>query len=327
MVIVIFKGGCVENSRRIQLMMTYSLVQLNEEQIHRFKEDGFLVIENFIDKELVVSLREKVEPLFYGDFETGVIPDDWQWRPGLSRPNAPRIIVNAWKSDLTIASVSLSAEVGRLCATLGGWLGTRIGHDSVWMKIPGADKIALHQDSRYIDFIQPRQMITCWIALDDTNAANGTIEYVRGSHKWPLAKVDSNEDYRWSSRWSDSLDAPVIQDYQYEMKRVAAAVGVSDFEIVKVEVPAGSCVFHHGDTWHGSGSNETQHQIRRSLAIFTLSSNAQFCGKGRLIMGRYKRIDDTTMDESFFPILWSKDGYRSPFLSTYCTDALQALSV
>ena len=29
---------------------------------------------------------------------------------------------------------------------------------------------------------------------------------------------------------------------------------------------------------------------------------------------RYKRMQDDTMDESFFPILWSRTGYRTPHL-------------
>ncbi|MDJ0690770.1 MAG: phytanoyl-CoA dioxygenase family protein [Xenococcaceae cyanobacterium MO_188.B32] len=303
--------------------MVYSPVYFSEEQIYRFKKNGFLVVENFIDSELAAVLRDRVEPLFHGNFETGIIPDEWQWRPGLSRSNASRIIVNAWKSDLTIASVALSAEIGRLCATLAGWQGARIGHDSVWMKVPGSGKIALHQDARYLDYINPRQMITCWIALDDTRVENGTIEYVLGSHRWPLAKLEPTEDYHWSSRWSDNADAPVIQDYHYEMKRVATVIGVAQPEIVKIEIPAGSCIFHHGDIWHGSGENITPNEIRRALTIFTLSSDACFHEKGgRQLMGRYKRFGDKSMDESFFPILWTENNYRSSFLVDYCQDAL-----
>ena len=35
------------------------------------------------------------------------------------------------------------------------------------------------------------------------------------------------------------------------------------------------------------------------------------------IYNRYKRVGDETMEESFFPILWREDGYRSPFLAEY----------
>jgi phytanoyl-CoA hydroxylase len=43
---------------------------------------------------------------------------------------------------------------------------------------------------------------------------------------------------------------------------------------------------------------------------------------GGYIYGRYKRVGETAMDESFFPVLWSTDGTRSTWLSAYCQDAL-----
>ncbi len=48
-------------------------------------------------------------------------------------------------------------------------------------------------------------------------------------------------------------------------------------------------------------------------------AEAQFSDRpGGYIVRRYQRCGETTMDESFFPILWSKDGHRTPWLETYC---------
>ena len=35
------------------------------------------------------------------------------------------------------------------------------------------------------------------------------------------------------------------------------------------------------------------------------------------IYSRYKRFGDDTMDETFFPVTWRNDGYRSPFIEPY----------
>jgi hypothetical protein len=32
-------------------------------------------------------------------------------------------------------------------------------------------------------------------------------------------------------------------------------------------------------------------------------------------------MGDTSMDESFFPILWTRDGYRTPWLDDYMARA------
>ncbi|MBE9179810.1 phytanoyl-CoA dioxygenase family protein [Oculatella sp. LEGE 06141] len=285
-------------------------IQLTAEAIERFHRDGFLVVENLLDADLARRVGDRIEPLFHGKFETGIYPDEWHWRAGLSLPDVTREICNAWKSDLAIASIALSAEIGRLSATLAGWNGARIGQDSVWMKPAGAKEVALHQDGTYISYIDPPEMITCWIALDDVTAEIGTIEYVPGSHQWALITQ------------MGEFHAP-HSDYRSAMHRAAAEAGVTNPTVVPIEMAAGSCVIHHGKTWHGSDKNRSPDRTRRSLAVHTLSSEAQFQPTGAAyIYGRYKRVGDTTMDENFFPILWTKDGYRSPHLADYCDDAI-----
>ena len=32
------------------------------------------------------------------------------------------------------------------------------------------------------------------------------------------------------------------------------------------------------------------------------------------VYSRYRRVDDLALDESFFPIVWRRDGYRTPWL-------------
>jgi len=286
-------------------------IQLTEEQIARFQADGFLVVEDLLDADLAKRVYDRIEPLFHGQFETGIYPDEWHWRPGMSLPDITREICNAWKCDLTLASVALSSEIGRLTATLGGWPGARIGQDSVWMKPPGAKEVALHQDGTYISvYVQPAETITCWIALDDVTAEMGTIEYVPGSHRWEL-QTQKGE-----------FHAPDA-NYRTAMYQAAHEAGVSQPEVVPIELSAGSCVIHHGQTWHGSGKNHHRDRSRLSLAVHTLSSEATFQPTGAgYIYGRYKRANDLTMDENFFPILWTQDGYRSPHLADYCQDAL-----
>ncbi|MBF2000070.1 MAG: phytanoyl-CoA dioxygenase family protein [Synechococcales cyanobacterium M58_A2018_015] len=293
--------------------MNNNSTPITDAQIQQFQADGFLVIERFLDADWVARLVSKIEPLFAGHFETGMYPDEWYWRPGLSLPDVTREMCNVWKCDRTVASVVLSAEIGRISALLAGWPGARIGQDSLWFKPAGGKAVALHQDATYISYIDPPEMITCWIALDDTHRDTGTIEYVRGSHRWEL--VTEIGDFH----------APE-HDYRATMMRAAAKAGLANPDIVPVEIPAGGCVFHHGWMWHGSGPNQRTDRVRRSLGIHTLSSAAQFRDtQPGYIYGRYKRIGDSTMDESFFPILWTRDGYRSPHLKDYCGDALTIL--
>ena len=69
-------------------------------------------------------------------------------------------------------------------AELSGWSGARICQDNVIWKPAGAKALGYHQDDSYAKWFTPSHMATCWIALDDTSAVGGTIEYARGSHRW-----------------------------------------------------------------------------------------------------------------------------------------------
>jgi len=116
-------------------------ISLTPAQIQQFENDGFLIIENFLTSDFAQQLAERIERLFYGEFETGIYPDEWYWRPGMSLDHVTREMCNAWKSDRLIASLVLSQEIGRLSATLAGWTGARIGQDSMWLKPPGATSL------------------------------------------------------------------------------------------------------------------------------------------------------------------------------------------
>lgn len=279
------------------------MFKLTQDHIDQFDRDGFVIIHNVLTAAQVEAARARFEPLFSGTFETGLYPDEWNWRMGRDRDDLTRQICNGWKSDRTIASIVLDRDVGEACARLRRWPGARIGQDNVIWKPPGARPLGFHQDDSYTKWFVPSGMNTCWITLDDTRAHQGTIEYVRGSHKWPVAPP---------IRQFHAPDDPLFDLYP-----AAEAAGVKDPEIVPIEIPAGSCVIHHGQTWHGSRDNKGTHP-RRSVIAHCISSAAAFHPKYiSYIYSRYKRVGSAEMDESFFPVIWREDGYRTPWLDSY----------
>ena len=143
----------------------------------------------------------------------------------MHRADLTRQICNAWKSDRGIADVVLRPDIGRACARLGGWPGARLSQDNVLWKPPGGKALGFHQDSSYEQWAVPSEWVSCWIALEDTTAAQGTVEYVRGSH-------------RWSRRWGMIEEFHGPDDPHAELRLAAAAHGVEP-EFVPVEVPAG----------------------------------------------------------------------------------------
>jgi hypothetical protein len=55
-----------------------------------------------------------------------------------------------------------------------------------------------------------------------------------------------------------------------------------------------------------------------------LPANARFSDRpGGYIYRRYQRTGDPTLDESYFPILWSRSGQRTTWIENYCSSGLR----
>ena len=291
--------------------MTYPL-QFTQAQIDQFRDRGFLILEKFLDLDQVEQLDDRLDPLFATQLETGIYPDEWHGRPGLSQPNATRQMSGLWRCDRTVASFSLSAEIARLNATLAGWSGGRFALDSCWIKPPNAPEVSFHRNNTLVSSIAPSSTVTCWIALNNATAAAGTLEFVPGSHHW-----DCHDRFRF-------LHAPQ-DDYRQPLWDAAREAGEPDPTIVSAELPPGGCLFMDGNLWHGSGRNTTVDLTRRSFSISTFPLDICFRSPGvgtGYIFSRYRRFGSSEVDESFFPTLWTSDGYRAPMVTDYCTDAL-----
>lgn len=272
----------------------------------RFDADGFVIADRLIDPAAIPNLHRAFDDLFNGAFETGVPPDEVNWQAGSSDPSLSRQICNGWKANRDIARVVLDEQLGRSIAALSGWSGVRIMIDNVIWKAPNTLSLGYHQDDAFLRWFTPGEIITCWIALDDTTASGGTIEFARASHLWELGEPEGE------------FHAPA--DYRKPMRSAAARAGAEP-EIEYVQVSAGGGSFHHGRTWHGSGANPGPNP-RRSLVLHAMQSDVEYVpehfnqGIGP-IYSRYKRLGDNKLDENYFPVLWRRDGYRTPQLDDY----------
>ena len=282
------------------------MFDVTEQQIAQFDRDGFLIVDRIVDDATVDSLRGAYERMFRGEFETGMWPDEVNWQEGTGDPSLTRQICNGWRGDRTVARVVLRADLGRAIARMGGWPGTRIMSDNVLWKPPATRPLGFHQDSAYLAWYAPCDLLSLWIALDDTSAEGGTLEFVRGSHRWNKSKPEGE------------FHGP--HEYRKYMQLAARREGV-EAEIVPVVVKKGGGSFHHGWTWHGSGYNRSV-RPRRSLVLHAMRSDVRYApghlqeGTGR-IYGRYKRLGDDEIDENYFPVLWREDGHRTPGIDAY----------
>lgn len=122
-----------------------------------------------------------------------------------------------------------------------------IGSDLlVWMvelivKGPHSDKvITMHQDLTYWGLTEPDKLVSAWIALSDVTLANGSMRFVRGSHR--QGQLDHEDTFDENNALTRG-------------QRVMAEWDPKD-EIAD-ELKAGEMSLHHGLMFHGSGPNTT----------------------------------------------------------------------
>jgi len=122
-------------------------------------------------------------------------------------------------------------------------------------------RVPLHQDMPYWPF-EPYELISAWIALDDSTIENGCVRYVAGSHKLGMLP------HAPSGVAGNSLGL-VADD------RVRA------LPEVPVEVRRGSCILHHSLTAHRSEPNQSD-RARRGLIYVYMSANVKLTDPSRL---------------------------------------------
>jgi hypothetical protein len=157
--------------------------------VDRFREDGVLLLPNFISPDRIDAycrLREKV-PL-----------GGWPATPYLHYRELRDIALDARLMDQMKRLVG--EEVG-LHLNLTGWVSTeRSWHSDSYLNPEGVDD----------------HYIAAWIALEDIQPDCGPFQYIRGSHRWPVlrrAKLFAHlspaerDDPQWPAFTQDDVSA------------------------------------------------------------------------------------------------------------------------
>jgi len=220
-------------------------------QVEAYRADGFVIVPDYLASEEVAAVRDRFEPLFAHRWTTGVPPDEVNYTAGDTAADRTRQLCNAWRSDPVVARTVRDPRHGCFAAQLEGAPGMRLIQDNVLWKPPGGQAVGAHRDNAYNGWLDPVNMTTCWMALDDTSADGGTIHHVRGSHRWPPTPT------------ADNFHAP--DDWLAHAHAVAPDGVDVDALLVPVEVPAGGAAFHHGWTLHGSPPSCRSDRPRRSI--------------------------------------------------------------
>jgi ectoine hydroxylase-related dioxygenase (phytanoyl-CoA dioxygenase family) len=271
-------------------------------QIQAYERDGYLIVENWLSEDEVERTRERFHACFEHEWETGLAPDEVNYTPGVTPPERTRQLCNVWKADRWLAHITLAERNARFAAKLAGEPGMRLLQDNMIWKPPSGKALLAHQDAAYVPFLEPPNMTTCWMALDETAADTGTIYYARGSHAW--GRLPTGDTFHAPDDWLGWMNEVRPPEIEAEM--------------VPIEVPPGGAAFHHGLCFHGSPPNERPDADRRAIISHMVTTDTTWHPTARHpLYSRYMRPGVLEMDEVYFPIMWREDSYRTPYIESH----------
>ncbi|MGB0582111.1 MAG: phytanoyl-CoA dioxygenase family protein [Limisphaerales bacterium] len=213
----------------------------------RYETDGYLVLDNLLPADHIAGLRSQMDDIAGGktDFPNANV----EFEPG---SQAIRKINQCAENDPVFRAHAEHPAILDIVESLIG-PAIKLFASQCFMKPPGGIEKRWHQDSAYF-CIEPMNLVTCWTALDDVTVANGGMWVIPGSHQKGLV-----EHARW-------------QLGDREDKQVELPDNISQQAI---EMPAGSCSFHHSLLLHRSGPNRTD-QPRRGLAVHYMAADCRW---------------------------------------------------
>jgi phytanoyl-CoA hydroxylase len=257
------------------LHQTYPLA---DEQIARYRRDGFIQLDNIVTGKELKRLRDAV----VAAVESEKAPPD----PARTKTPYEQIFiqkVNLWRRHPAVRDFVLCTRFGDVAARLSG-RPVRIWHDQALFKEPreGA-KTPWHQDAVYWPHAERKDQITIWIALKDATLQNGCMSFVAETHKLgPVEYIDlGNPKNIFHS-------APQLKGKKPETCQLAA----------------GSCTFHNGLTFHYAGPNKSQ-SMREAFAIIYMPDGTEFDGQKHIVTDPLNLKEGDRLDGEMFPLVGS----------------------
>lgn len=262
---------------------------VSPEQVQFYQENGYLVIEDFLDLQELDHWRQTTQDAVNQRLQA----------KGWNALNNQGDDADAFYKQVFIQCVKLAEthagmralmrdeRLGRLAGTLARVDGIRIWHDQALFKPPHGNPTAWHLDNPYWSF-HSRQAISIWVALDDATLQNGCMAYLPGTHQ--TARFDNV---------GIGANFGGLFDVYPEWRRI---------EPVPAPLRAGSCALHNGLTAHAAGVNLTA-RPRRAMTCGYMPDGATFNGKKNILPQEYfesLKVGDPLNNDKINPLIWRR---------------------
>ncbi len=210
-----------------------------------FETDGFVKIDPLLEGNELDEMRLIYNDFLANKYDLSGMRGDLSGDSGVGRKVEK--ITQIMRPSLVLPALQETSTYQKVYALARQLMGEDMALDFDMMidKSPGTATVTpWHQDAAYWPDMSDKRALSFWIALDDADQENGCMMYVAGSHK-----------------------KPIQAHHQPTPNSALQCAEPSATEITLGEIPAGSCIAHHGYTLHGALGNHSTNRHRRALIL------------------------------------------------------------
>jgi len=259
--------------------------RLSSKQIESYRENGFVVIKDFLTPEELATWRDAVDDAVKHRGRQRILKIEEKIDDDSYYNNVFVQRVNLWQDNEKMRHLMLDRRLGKMAAQLAGVDGIRIWHDQTLIKQPWANPTGWHLDNPYWSF-HSRDALSIWVALDDATLENGCLYFLPGTHKL--------------SRFDNSGIGPNIGDLFKVYPEFAK------LQSVAAPMKAGSCSFHNALLAHGAGANMTP-GFRRAMTCAYMPDGSTFNGQRNILPAEQLaklKVGDVIDDDNQSPLIY-----------------------
>ena len=220
---------------------------LTENDISRYKENGFISLKNILDTPTLGYVRKVIGAavLLRKDSDKRSLAEKSQYEQSFLQCG-----YLAWDFP-AVKDFVFGKRFAGIARDLMNVTSVRLWHDQALYKEPGGRHTDIHQDSGYWPVSNPAFTTTMWLALNDVPREKGCLYFYPGTHK--SGKVE----------------------YVDIFKNPHRPEGLAENEKIYTPLNAGDCTFHSGLTYHGALENQTT-EMREGMTIIYLDEKSAF---------------------------------------------------
>jgi len=226
-------------------------LQPGKSDIDAYQRDGAVPLRGVVAGDDLRRLAEAIEDdiLEPGPFYHGYESDEGRFHGNL----------RLWETHETFREFCLHSNLPGIAQSFFGGSKTNLLYDQLFVKEPHmSQRTRWHNDQPYWP-ICGWQVLSIWIALDETTAESGRLEFIRGSHRWDrwfqpevFGKTGAISRYERNPEFEDIPDIEAARD---------------SYDIISWDLQPGDVYIFHAMTVHGAGGNTVADRRRRGYTI------------------------------------------------------------